>query len=254
MILRAASSSNPNEPYAPDVKPAFEVFIQSQKAVKPPYAIIFQAEHSRVEGLLASALRQEIFGALSPEVIQGIGEHDYGWEKSDRSQLNSVATREPLPFPRLSTEETVPSWNQSVAHAHQLGPLQYVIVSRHFTLLGGSDPGRAEFVLRENQERRNVESSLAHDFRDLDRWTAAIGFCDLLSLYLCSGSLQEVKFPLAHPADPSSSGAQKVTLRWEDGSAKFSSPILQPGATVSLHGTQYVDGQLTPITVDWDFR
>ncbi len=100
------------------MKPASHTFIQSQKAAEPPYAAVFQAEHSRLAGALASKLRGDVFGALPFGVIQAIGEHDFGWKVSDESQINSLSQREPRPFPKLSTENTLPSWNESVAHAY----------------------------------------------------------------------------------------------------------------------------------------
>ncbi len=113
------------------------------------------------------------------------------------------------------------------------------MVSRHFTLLGAADLGRAEFVEGENRCRVEVERSLACSTEDLNRWTAAIGFCDLLSLYLCSGSRTPVEFPLAHPADPAAPEAQKVTLIWKSNSPQFSVPILESEATPSLNVLNY---------------
>jgi len=253
MIVRTAPRSNSDSNQVSEVKPASNVFIQSQKAAEPPYAIVFQAEHSRLAGALASGLRPDVFGELPPEVVQGIGEHDYGWQASDQSQIDYLSTREPRPFPKLTTEETIPSWNESVAHGYQLGQLQYVMVSRHFTLLGASDPGRVEFVEAESRRRSEVEHSLACRAEDFDRWTAAIGFCDLLSLYLCSGSREPVEFPLAHPADPAASEAPKVTLIWKSDSPQFSAPILKPGTTASLNGLNYTgqSPELTPVKVQW---
>ncbi|MFL6416904.1 MAG: DUF3891 family protein [Bryobacteraceae bacterium] len=255
MILRTASRSNLNASQVSQAKPASKVFIESQKEAPPPYAIVFQAEHSRLAGALASGLRDEVFGELPPEVIQAIGEHDYGWQASDQSQINSRSAQEPRPFPKLSTEETVPSWNESIGHAHQIGQLQYVMVSRHFTLLGAADPERADFAAGENRRRAEVEHSLAYSADDLNRWTAAIGFCDLLSLYLCSGSQAPVEFPLAHPANPRSSEARKVTLVWRGNSPQFSAPILKSDITASLNGSNYTreSPELTPVKVEWIF-
>ncbi len=255
MILRTVPRSNAGFKQISELKPASDVFIQSQKSAEKPYVIIFQAEHSRLAGDLASGLRPDVFGELPPEVIQAIGEHDFGWKVSDESQIDSLSRREPRPFPKLSTEETLPSWDESVAHGYQLGQLQYVMVSRHFTLLGASDPGRAQFVESETRRRTRIDPSLACSTDDLNRWTAAIGFCDLLSLYLCSGSQAPVEFPLAHPADPAGSEARKVTLTWNDNSPHFSVPVLRSQATASLHGLNYTgqSSELTPVKVEWTF-
>jgi Protein of unknown function (DUF3891) len=255
MIVRTASGSSSDTNQASEAKPASNVFIQSQKAAKPPYAIVFQAEHSRLAGALASALRDDVFGELPPEVIQAIGEHDYGWQTSDQSQVDAISAREPSPFPKLSTQETLPSWNESVAHAYRLGQLQYVVVSRHFSLLGPSDPERADFLAGEIRRRTEVERSLTCSTEDLNRWTAAIGFCDLLSLYLCSESRAPVEFRMAHPADPAASDAHKVTLIWKSDSPQFSASILKSNATASINGLSYTaqGPELTPVKVEWTF-
>src|SRR5207244_1900951 len=69
---------------------------------------------------------------------------------------------------------------------------------------------------------------------DLDRWTGAIGFCDVVSLYLCSGTRETVELPLGHPGLPESRHARKVLLEWRDGSPRFSSPVIQTGHAVSI--------------------
>src|SRR3954454_5040769 len=171
MILRTDSRSNSKSDPVSEVKPASDVFLQSQKAAEPPYAIVFQAEHSRLAGALASGLRHDVFGELPPEVIQAIGEHDFGWNVSDESQLSCISERDSRPFPKLSTGETIPSWNESVAHAYELGQLQYVMVSRHFSLLGAADPERAAFIDAETRRRAEVEHSLGCSTDDLNRWT-----------------------------------------------------------------------------------
>jgi hypothetical protein len=220
-----------------------------------PYAIIFQAEHSNLAGQLTEALSEDVFGKLSPEVIQAAGQHDFGWQDSDESQIQALGQKSPRPFPDLSVEETLPSWRNSVAHAASVSPLVDALVSRHFTFLGSGDPGRAEFVRRETDRRCEIERNLPFSPADLDRWTAAVGFCDLLSLYLCCDSQQSVEFPFAHPADPAAVQAPKTTLSWVDGSPRFSSTVLKPDAHISLtvreysgHGTE-----LRPLTLQWSF-
>ncbi len=254
MILRRLSKSNGCGPEEGEVRPAAPVFIESQKHIEPPYAVFFQAEHSRIAGELAKALREEIFGDLSPEVIEATGQHDFGWQESDEQQIRSLPGQL-RPFPALSVEETLPSWRESVAHAGSVGPLVEVLVSRHFCLLGAGDPGRADFVRCENERREAIERVLPFEAADLDRWTGAVGFCDLVSLYLCSGCEAEVEFPLAHPASPAAAQAPKTTLRWKDGSPAFSSPVFKPGAQISMTSRSY-NGQGTDLPAQrfsWTF-
>jgi len=232
---------------------AWEVFDESQKHVRPPYAIVFQSEHSRVAGQIATALHDEVFGALKPEVIQAIAEHDFGWNDSDKEQLELLGTRDPRPFPALSAQETLPSWYGSVAHARSVSPLMEVLVSRHFSFLGAGDAARAEFVRSETERRSGMESNLGYGAAELDRWTDAVGFCDLVSLYLCSGRQDTVEIPLAHPSRPGAAGAPKVTLSWRHGSLYFAPGVLGRDAVLSAQSFEY-SGQGTdvkPLRLEW---
>lgn len=255
MILRSLTNleKRPADLSAP--QPASAVFIETQKHVNIPYAIIFQAEHSRLAGDLAQALSEDAFGRLPPEVIQAAAQHDVGWNTSDQAQIESLGHTSPRPFPALSAGETLPSWRASVAHAACVAPLVDILVSRHFSLLGAGDADRADFVRTETERRGRIERMLPYRPEELDRWTGAVGFCDLLSLYLCCGSAQPVEFPLAHPADAAAAVAPRRILSWHNGSPRFSSPVLKRGTHVSLpvrryggHGTD-----LSPLTLEWSF-
>lgn len=255
MILRPLSQVSASTSDRSGARPASAIFIETQKHVKAPCAIIFQAEHSNLAGQLAEALSEDIFGELSPEVIQATGQHDFGWEASDKGQIEALGHASPRPFPSLSPEETIPSWRASVAHGRSMTPLVDVLVSRHFTLLGSGDPGREEFVRSETERRKNVERLLPYAPADVDRWTGAVGFCDLLSLYLCSGSHEPAEFPFAHPADPAAAKAPKVTLFWNNDSPRFSSPVLKPGSRGSGTAREYSGSgtDLRPLILDWSF-
>ena len=253
MVLRSLSQDKPLNGAQP--QPASKVFLETQKHIKAPYAIILQAEHSQLAGDLSAALSDNIFGELDPQVIQGTAEHDVGWDVSDKAQLEALGQQNPHPFPEIAVSENLDAWRKSIAHAASIAPLVEVIVSRHLTTLGMGDPQRQEFVQAETERRGNIERILPYEPADLDRWTGAIGFCDLLSLYLCSGSQQPVEFPFAHPADPASSDAPKTTLSWQDGSPRFSSPVLKPGSRFSLVVREYsgIGTDLEPLKLEWIF-
>lgn len=242
-------------PESESPRPAAEVFTWLQKQAAPPHAIIYQFEHSQLAGQLAEALSPVVFGGLPQQVIQGIAQHDYGWQASDEAQMRSLHEIAPRPFPAMSTEETLPSWYASVAHARSLGELAYIVVSRHFTILAAGDESRAEFVRTETRLRKEIESGLSSRPEDLDRWTRAIGFCDLVSLYLCSGAQQAVQFPLAHLSDPASMNAPTTVLSWDEGAPKFSPPVFKPGTTAGLEARIYSGSaaELKPLHLEWFF-
>lgn len=253
MILRPLADPPRPNLHQTKVRSAWEVFIELEKRAEPPCAIVFQADHSKLAGDLAAALLGASFGELSAEVIQATAQHDFGWNASDEAQMRSLSEAKPRPFPCLTAKETLPSWHAGIAHARTVSPLVEVLVSRHYCVLGAGDPGRAEFVQSENARRARMEKDLPYRREDLDRWTAALGFCDLLSLYLCCGAQAQVEFPLAHPAAPDAKRAPKTVLRFHDGRPRFSPPVFKPATRVSLTSTRY-DGtskDLAPLFLNW---
>lgn len=255
MILRPISALAVAGSSDAQARPSADVFIETEKHVEAPFAIIFQAEHSMLAGQLAVALAADAFGELPLEVMEATAQHDFGWNVSDETQMEELDRRSPRPFPDLSAAETLPSWNQSIAHARHMGPLFYVMVSRHFTLLGAGDASRAEFVAAENARRAEVERELPYSAADLDRWTGAVGFCDLLSLYLCCGSHETVEFPMTHPASPDSARARTTILSWQEGLPVFSPPMLKPQTRVTLSARSYSGDatDLMPVDFEWVF-
>jgi uncharacterized protein DUF3891 len=236
MILRPLQhSSSPRSNATTPPSPAYEVFLAHQEQVRAPYLPIPQSSHAHLAGELAGALLPEVFGALPAEVIEAIRQHDSGWIGSDMEQLQKTEDGgEVRSFPALSAEEAVPAWEATVRLAETASPLIGVLVNRHFCLLSDDDnPLHQQFRERAGSRRLRVERALGCGAEDLDRWTAALGMCDLLSLYLCSGSDKPAEFPFSHPADARSrERVQKTVLTWESGRARCTVPLFRPGTRV----------------------
>ncbi|HEY7391956.1 MAG TPA: DUF3891 family protein [Bryobacteraceae bacterium] len=217
---------------ATGIRPAFPIFLELQNLPQAPHAVILQPDHSRLAGEIAKRLHASVFGDLPAEVLDAIREHDFGWEMSDRNQLANMRSEPLRPFPQLSPEETHPSWRESVRRAQESSPLKGVIISRHFCALASQFPPHFPFAEAENPRREQIERELKIPREDLDRWTAAIGFCDIVSLYLCCGAREPAEFSLAHPSLPSARQARKVVLEWVQGQPRFTEKIMVPGAAV----------------------
>lgn len=213
--------------------------------------MILQPDHSRLAGEIAQHLRADVFGDLPAEVLAAIREHDFGWESNDRNQLANIRSQPLRPFPQLSPEETHPSWRESVRRARESSLLEGVIVSRHFCALASQLPPHFPFAEDENPRRERIERELNIPREDLDRWTAVIGFCDLVSLYLCCGAREPTEFPLAHPSLPDASLARKVFLERVDGQPSFTPAIMEPGATVCAKAWELPDLHTTEL--EWRF-
>jgi len=254
MIFRRISNAD-TAGVQPGIRPVWPAFFETQLDSDPPYGIVLQADHGTLAGDLSARLHPDVFGPLTAEVIQAIAGHDAGWRSGDEAQLAAIADQPPKPFPLLSGGESTPYWIESIRLAERISPLSGVIVSRHFCALAQQDPSRRSFLEEEAPRRERVERSLGIAREDLDRWTAAIGFCDILSLYLCSGATDAVEIPVAHPALAESREARRVVLTWTSARPRFSSPVISNGAAVSLRIQERCDRspKLRPQVISWRF-
>jgi hypothetical protein len=87
-------------------------------------------------------------------------------------------------------------------------------VRSHFCLLSPRDEDAEHLFFLEEQQARLSRTSLDSEYplQDLERFVAFLGFCDLLSLHLCSGWAGDLKLPLAHPAHPFSNEARPISV------------------------------------------
>ncbi len=220
------------------VPAAVDLFLESQKHASEASGIVTQLAHSELAGELARQLLPTIFGKLPPEVAEAAENHDRGWTESDRHQLARLAEETPKPFPAMHQDE-LEAWRGSVAWARSNSnsgsPLAWCLIGRHFTALAQRPtPSHLAFVELETPARVEAERSHGYDAQDLERWAGVVGFCDLLSLYLCSGLRATVVFPLTHPAYRHAAEAPYVTLGWHGKRAVFSKPIFRPGSVAHV--------------------
>lgn len=256
MILRHlnAPTGTPAEASS-DVRSASEVFIESQKDVQPPFGIVLQIAHSELAGELARKLSPAAFGDLPPEVVEAAWKHDFGWDESDARQTSAMPATPPKPFPAVPDDE-LPSWRRSLQLAETYAPLTRVLIGRHFEALSNRPaPRHGEFLATDIRRIREVERTLGLNEVDLKRWAGAVGFCDLLSLYLASGVRESVRFPLTHPAYPDAQEARQVTLSWKGDQPTFSDTVLQPGTHISIEALRFdaQSGEVHPLPLRWSF-
>ena len=241
MILRIGHATA-----TPAGQDAWQAFAKTQQA--PPLSTpgtlagcITQPAHAALAARLAAALDPGVFGALPPEVIDAIGRHDAGWAEPDLAALECVGEKQPHSFLAYPAEAAVDGWRKSIREAKARSLLAGILNSRHFCMLAprDSDPHHAAFVEQENQRRASQEAASSIPRTDLDRYTAALGFCDLLSLYLCSGFTGVVQIPLAHPANTTTQHAS-VTVFFGGETLRFdptdTQPIMAPGTLLHVDG------------------
>jgi Protein of unknown function (DUF3891) len=220
----------------------------AQRDVRLPCLLVPQPAHAVLAGELAACLLPARFGELPAEIKRAIQMHDTGWASSDAQQIQRlrgprISNAAPISFVAASPGEAMEAWTDSIDSVEALSKPGAIIVSRHFNLLAQHDPARhQQFILAEKSRQQRLEGSTAKGSPkdgDLDRWTAALGFCDLVSLYLLTGLSREVEFPLAHPASPQAKTAPRVAMRIKDRHLHFTPGTARAGCTLSIQALKH---------------
>jgi hypothetical protein len=181
-------------------------------------AFISQPAHARLAGQIAAVLDDGLFGGIPGEVVDVISRHDAGWAEPDLLAIEDEIWHTPISFLSVSPAIGVSAWRKSIASAEAVSPLAAALTRKHFWLLVPRDDHFAHQEFIEEQEACMQEQKrTGYLASDLARFTSALGFCDLLSLHLCSGSENCVRIPLAHPADLPSRNAEQVTVSVTNG-------------------------------------
>jgi hypothetical protein len=168
--------------------------------------------------------------------------HDTGWAASDAQQIQRLRSgaphaghAAPVSFIAIPPREAEEAWTASINTVESFSRMGAKVVSRHFLLLAEHDPVHHQrFLEAERSRQQRLEGSA-----DIDRWTAALGFCDLVSLYLLSGLSREVEFPLAHPSSPEARTAPRVRLRIDGKHLRFTPEAVRAGCVVSIQALKH---------------
>jgi Protein of unknown function (DUF3891) len=216
----------------------------AQRDVRMPCLLVPQPAHAVLAGELAAALLPTAFGELPPEIQRAIQMHDTGWAASDAQQIQHLRSAAgsraaPVSFIAISPQEAAEAWSASIDAVEAFSKLGAIIVSRHFSLLSQHDqPHHQRFLQVEKARQRKLEAGTPKG-ADLDRWTAALGFCDLVSLYLLSGLSREVEFPLAHPASAEARKAPRVSLQVDPHHLRFAPATLRSGCALTIQALKH---------------
>jgi len=216
----------------------------AQRDVRLPCLLVPQPAHAVLAGELAAALLPTAFGELPSEIQRAIQMHDTGWAASDAQQIQRLRSANgskavPLSFIAISPQEAGEAWTASIDAVEAFSGPGAIIVSRHFSLLAQHDqPHHQRFLQAEKSRQRKLEASTPQG-ADLDRWTAALGFCDLVSLCLLSGLSGEVEFPLAHPASAEARKAPRASMQVDQNRLRFTPATLRSGCTLTIQALKH---------------
>jgi hypothetical protein len=205
MILRALE---PSLSHDQNWHPAWPVVERIQRQRFESCWMITQPSHAALAGEIAAKLQSPPVPQLDEGLIRAIALHDAGWGMPDAQAIMHSRAQHGVPksFLELGIADFLSAWSQSIETAQSASPAGGYIVSRHFWRLAehrlahGGDDARPRkelqgFVSREDQRQRKLASKQDRNGRELEALTDVLQFCDLLSLYICSGARDSAEFP-----------------------------------------------------------
>ncbi|HEV7520507.1 MAG TPA: DUF3891 family protein [Candidatus Angelobacter sp.] len=187
--------------------PAWSVVEQSQRQKYNDCWMITQPSHAALAGEFAARLTGLDLPTLDAPIIRAIALHDAGWGMPDAQaimQSRSASQGPPKSFIACGVGEFLNAWEKSIDVAASASAAGGYIVSRHFERIATvnasrileSDRQTAESFLRNEAARQaQLAAKQGHTPKELETLTDVLQFCDLLSLYVCSGARQNVEFP-----------------------------------------------------------
>lgn len=216
MILHPETASATTDDYIS----AWQAIEQAQRVKSQTYHLVHQPDHAHLAGELAQHLTIPGAPPLSAEIAQGIWAHDEGWSEFDSGVRKYQATPvtypsegvalnpegKPLSFMEVIPGDALSAWDISIDNAESIAPVAGLVVGGHFRRLAQSGLAghrySAEdeslvrsFLEREERRRDRLMKLQTRTEAEISYWTDVLRFCDLLSLYLCSGSAEAVEFP-----------------------------------------------------------
>jgi hypothetical protein len=229
-------------------------FADSQNPRNPVLGYISQPSHAALAGQIAAALDDSLFGKIPDAIVEIIGGHDGGWAEFDLAALESASTKLPLSFLGIPPEIGVAAWRRSITAAERASFLAGALTRKHFFLLAPRDRDAVhrQFIEEQTPRVHEEETQLKERLPDQDRFTAALGFCDLMSLHLCSGSNARVRIPVIHPADPASHNADYVTVSATHEVIQVDRPRCWTSGVIGIDGwIRSETNRLSAMTFEW---
>jgi len=202
VVLRPISpAESTGDSPAQTTVPVWDAILPTQKTSAQEYWLITQPDHAGLSGDIAAALGPPLLSQLSPEVVQGITHHDDGWAPFD-AQVTLTNGR-PLSFLDFLPKDFLRAWRGSIERAERIAPISGAVVSSHFWRLAkyrldwggdGAQDRRLLLDFLESEHGRQQRLLGGRSREEFEFLTDVLQFCDVLSLYLCCGAVQDVEF------------------------------------------------------------
>ncbi|HET9836924.1 MAG TPA: DUF3891 family protein [Candidatus Angelobacter sp.] len=237
MILR------PLEPPAANHQgflPAWSIVERLQRQGAEGCWMITQPSHAALAGEFAAKMAAGRGPRIDADLVRAIALHDAGWGIPDAQaimQSRSVRQSCPKSFVECSVSEFLEAWEKSIDVAASTGPAGGYIVSRHFCRLAGHRVNHgvdknsegdqlACFMTSESHRQKQLAGRQARSTAELESLTDVLQFCDLLSLYVCSGATDDAEFPEYF--------GTKARLTVANDTYKLDPAIIEPGSRFAV--------------------
>src|SRR5258708_1414374 len=170
--------------------------------------LITQPSHAALAGEIAGKMGVPYIPKLDAELVQAIALHDAGWGIVDAQaimQSRASLQYSPESFLAAGVTEFLAAWDKSIVVAESVCAAGGYIVSRHFQRLAEQglsaehdEPAQKKaqrFLDREAHRQKKLPANQMRSTQELELPPGALQFCDLLSLYICTGARESVEFP-----------------------------------------------------------
>lgn len=244
MIIR--HRPHPLPPLAKQALTAWEAVLHTQTSEYENCWLITQPSHAALAGDLAAAISAPQFPVPDADLLRAISLHDAGWGIPDAQAImksRSVHPQRPPSFVAASAPQFVEAWAKSIDTCETVSAAGGYIVSRHFSRLAQERVGSARednqqdrrsldlFLKNESKRQKKLADGQSLAIDKLEELTDLLQFCDLLSLYICCGSLERVVFPEYFGVRMQASN--------QDGKYKFDPPVMRSGTQLALAALRF---------------
>ena len=227
-----------------DPIPAWDAIERTQKQAATEWWLIAQPDHAALAGDLGSRICSPEFPQLDPDLLQAIALHDEGWAQFDGGSAPKLNGQgKPLSFLEAALPDFVSAWHGSIELAAQVAPVGGIMVSEHFCRLARArllcfrdTPGDArmirDFLQGESERQARLSRGLCRSATEISVLVDVLQFCDLLSLYLCCGSQDNVKFPQQF-------NGRTIHLRREAELCRMEPPLFGQGTSLAVRARRF---------------
>lgn len=218
---------------------------RQQTAPAHSWWLIAQPDHAALSGDIAAHLSRDTFPLLDPQIVSAIAMHDAGWnlfEHDEHSTPRVHPDGRPVAFFEIAPQSFLRAWTASIDRVQEDSAMGAYMVSQHFAWLGryrlerAADPPDVKALisdfLREEEVRQTELLKDSTGRAGCDALLPVLQFCDLLSLYLCSGTRQPVEFPHEFPFG-------RIRAQVQDDACLLSPNPFRGAWTASYRATRY---------------